>query len=204
MKKGPNALSGRVMKKEQNWYLRGWEYRDVPGPNGPKRRLVYVREHYRLDLTEKRRTRVKLLAGLTYLLACGVYVGFETTMTQGGLAWYAGAPCLLAVIPLFYLGLGVWNLARAEEIFTFRRKYAVFTRLRVGGWAAAVLLGLGALGQGVFLIRYGKALELGPELWMLGGSAFDAVCAGALAVLAGRLPCVETSRSEAPAKTEKR
>ena len=127
---GKNDLTPRLTGRNQNWFLRGWEYREVPGRDGvPRRRLVYTREYYTLRLTKPARIRRKLLAGGLYLALCGAYLGFETTLSQGGLAWYAGAPCLLAVIPIFYLGLGVWNYIAAEEYFTYRRMRAAFFRL---------------------------------------------------------------------------
>lgn len=182
----------RVTKKPLNWFLRGWEYRDTPGQDGRTHRtLVYTGEYYRLNMDEKSRRAAKWLAGAVYVLLCAVYLAFETTLTQGGFVWYAGAPCLLAILPLFYLGLGVFNLAAAEKRFTYRRMRAIFTRIRIGGKLAALLLGLGGVGQTVFVLRYGRLLALGPELFMLFGAWFCALCAAALTVLARRLPCEE-------------
>ena len=196
-----NDLTQRVTKREQNWYRRGWEYRDVTGPDGTvRRRMVYTREYYRLGAA--RPGRLKALAALMYLALCAVYIGFETTLTQGGFVWYAGGPCLLAVIPLFYLGLGVWNLVRAEPYFTYRRMRAAFYRLRIGGRAACVLLGLGALGQLVFVLIYRRVLLLGPELFMLLGAAACAALAAALVVTAKRARCTEVSRKEYPGEKE--
>ena len=199
MSRFEERLTPRPGKRETNWFLRGWEYRDGPdGKGGAKRRLVYTGEYYRLCIPAQKRPRVKALAAALWLAVAGVYLGFETTLTQGGLAWYAGAPCLLALLPLFYLTLGVWNFCRAEAYFTFRRCYAAYTRLRVGGRLAALLLGLGALGQTVFVARYGRLLRLGPELFLLFGALFCALGAGALALLARKVPCEEVSRKEFP------
>lgn len=185
----------QVTKKPLNWYLRGWEYQTVAGKNGrTERRLVYTGEYYRLNMDKKSRRTAKILVTAVYVLACAVYLGFETTLTQGGFVWYAGAPCLLAALPLFYLGLGVFNLAMAEERFTYRRMRAAFTRVRIGGKLAALLLGLGTAGQTVFVLRYGRLLTLGPELWMLFGALFCAVSAAVLVVFAKRLPCEELPR----------
>ena len=146
-----DRLTARTVKREQNWFLRGWEYEDTP-ENG-KRRLVYRGEYYKLSVPPERRGRLKLLAAGLCLAMIGVYLGFETTMTQGGLAWYAGAPCLLAVLPMFYVTLGAVNFVLTEPYFTYRRMVAAFTRLRIGGRLTCLLLGLGALGQLVFLLR---------------------------------------------------
>lgn len=183
----------QVTKKPLNWYLRGWEYQADAEKNG-RRKLVYKGEYYRLNMDKKSRRTAKIIAAAVYILACAVYLGFETTLTQGGFVWYAGAPCLLAALPLFYLGLGVFNLARAEERFTYRRMRAAFTRIRIGGKLSALLLGLGAVGQTVFVLRYGHLLVLGPELWMLFGALFCALCAAVLVAFAKRLPCEELPR----------
>lgn len=192
-------LTARVAGKAQNWYLRGWEYQERTGDNGKSRRtLVYTREYYKISAGEKERRCAKLAAVLIYLALCGVYVWFETTMSQGGLVWYAGAPCLLAIIPIFYLGLGVYNFAATEEYFTYRRMYAAYTRLRVGGKLTAMLLGIGTMGQLVFLLRYGSALALGPELIMLFGALWCAVCAAVLVLLQKNIGCEEVSQKEYP------
>ncbi len=191
-------LTGRVTKKRQNWYLRGWEYQDVTGENGAvRRRLVYTREYYRLSEPAKR-TRYKLMAAELYLILCGSYIALETTRAQGGFVWYAGAPALLAVIPIFYLGLGVFNFILSEKYFTYRRMWAAYTRLRIGGAFAAALLGVGFAGQTIFICIYGKALRLGPELVMLFGALIGALCAAGLLLLRKRARCEEVSAKEYP------
>lgn len=194
-----NPFEARLTKRPQNWYLQGWEYRDVPDKNGrPRKTLVYVREYYKLSLPPQKRRAAKVIAAVMYILLLADYLWFETTLSQGGLAWYAGAPCLLAVIPLFYLGLGVWNLLRAEEYFTYRRQYAAFTRLRLGGRGTCILLGLGTIGQLVFLGRYHRLLDLKPELILLFGALIGALLAGALTLLAKKIPYEEVSLQEYP------
>lgn len=196
MNRFEERLTARTAKKEQNWFLRGWEYR--ASADGKKRRLVYTGEYYKLTVPPERRGRVKLLAAALCLAMIGVYLGFETTMTQGGLVWYAGAPCLLAILPMFYLTLGAVNFVLAEPYFTYRRMVAAYTRLRVGGRLTCLLLSLGALGQLVFLLQYGRALRLGPELWMLFGSIFCALCAAGLALLRKYAGYEEVSPREYP------
>lgn len=192
-------LTARTVKRTQNWYLRGWEYQDTVGRNGkPRRALVYTREYYKLRPEGKRRAAAKLAAVLLYLILCGVYVGFEMTLAQGGFVWYAGAPCLLAAIPIFYLGLGVYNFAAAEAYFTYRRMYAAYTRMRVGGRLAALLLGIGTVGQLVFVLRYGRALDMRPELIMLFGALLGFGLSAGLVLLAKNAPCEEVSRKEYP------
>lgn len=201
MSKFEDRLTARTRKKEQNWFLRGWEYQEVPAGEGrAKKRLVYTGEYYRLSVPPEKRRRAKLLAAALCLAMLGVYLGFETTMTQGGLVWYAGAPCLLAILPMFYLALGVWNFLRAEAYFTYRRQYAAYTRMRVGGKLTCLLLGIGAAGQIIFLLQYGKALKLAPELFMLFGSVFCALCAAGLTLLQKRVFAEEVSPKEYPGK----
>lgn len=190
-------IESRPVKRPQNWFLRGWEYQSITRTDGTvKQELVYTREYYKL--TAAHPARVKCLAAALYITLCAVYLGFETTLSQGGLAWYAGAPCLLAVIPLFYLGLGVWNLVRAERYFTYRRLRAAYTRLRIGGWGVCVLLGLGTAGQLMFLLRYRRLLTLRPELIMLFGAALGALLAAGLLILTKKASYEEVSRKEYP------
>lgn len=183
----------RVTKKRLNWYLRGWEYRAVTKKNGkPGRKLVYTGEYYRIAMDKKRRLAMKTSATAIYVLMCAVYLGFETTLSQGGFVWYAGAPCLLAILPLFYLGLGVFNLAASEDCFTYRRMRAAYTRIRVGGKISALLLGLGTVGQTVFVVSYRNVLtKLKPELVMLFGALFCCACAIGLLILEKHTPYEE-------------
>lgn len=196
MNRFEERLTARTAKKEQNWFLRGWEYQ--ASADGKKKHLVYTGEYYKLAVPPGRRGHVKLLAAVLCLAMIGVYLGFETTMTQGGLVWYAGAPCLLAILPMFYLTLGAVNYVLSEPYFTYRRMYAAFTRLRIGGALTCLLLGMGALGQLVFLLIYGRALRLGPELFMLFGAVFCALCAAGLALLRKNAGCEEVSPREYP------
>ena len=182
----------RVTKKRLNWYLRGWEYRAVTKKNGkPGRELVFTGEYYRIAMDKKRRRTLKTAAAAVYVLMCAVYLGFETTLTQGGFVWYAGAPCLLAILPLFYLGLGVFNLVASEEYFTYRRMWAAYTRIRVEGKLSALLLGLGTVGQTVFVVSYRNVLSLQPELVMLFGALFCCACAIGLLILEKHTPYEE-------------
>lgn len=169
-------LSSRTVKRQQNWYLRGWEYRETE--KGKK--LVYTREYYRLTADKPQRNRQKIAMAALFIALCAVYLAFELTPCQGGFVWYAGAPCLLAVIPLFYMGMGAVNYILCEEEFTFRRLHATFVRLRYGAVAAAILLGLGTAGQIVFLARYGASLNRRPEYIMLFGACFCALCSVAI------------------------
>ncbi len=196
MRSGHNRFAARTPKREQNWFLRGWAYRD--STDGKKRRLVYTGEYYRLSVNGAARVRSKRLAAALYVLLAADYLAFETTLSQGGLVWYAGAPCLLAVIPLFYLGLGVWNFCRSEPYFTYRRMFAAYTRLRIGGRGVLALLGVGTAGQLVFVLRYGRLLALGPELVTLFGAFIGALLSGGLLLLLRRTPCEEVSPGEYP------
>ena len=199
MNRFEERITARTQKRETDWFLRGWERRDVTAANGrTRRRLVYTGEYYKLSVPEPKRTRAKLLAALLCIAMIGVYLGFETTLTQGGLVWYAGAPCLLALLPMFYLTLGVWNFVRTEPYFTYRRQYAAYTRLRIGGKLTSLLLSAGAIGQAVFLLRYGHLLRLVPELFLLFGAVFCAVCALCLTRLTKHIPYEEVSRKEYP------
>lgn len=194
MSRFEDRLTARTQKKPQNWYLRSWEERQIDG----RKQLVYTGEYYKLVLSRPARRNIKVAAAVLYILLCAVYLGFETTLSQGGLAWYAGAPCLLAVIPLFYLGLGVWNLVCAEEYFTYRRQYAAFKRLRIGAWGCCILLGIGTAGQIFFLLRYGRLVSLRPELIFLFGALICVLLSAALLILTKHTHYEEVSPKEYP------
>lgn len=194
MNRFEDRLTARTHKKSQNWYLRSWVQQEING----KKQLVYTGEYYKLLLDPSARRNAKIAAAALYVLLCSVYLGIETTLSQGGLVWYAGAPCLLAVIPLFYLGLGVWNLVRTEEYFTYRRRYAAFTRLRIGGWGSCILLGFGTLGQAFFLLQYRHLLSLKPELIFLFGALICFLLSAALLILKKNTPVEEVSPKEYP------
>ena len=183
-------VTARTVKREPNWYLRGWEYRETD--KGKK--LVYVREYYRLTAEKPLRIRQKIVMSVLFIALCAAYLAFELTPCQGGFMWYAGAPCLLAIVPLFYMGMGAVNYVLCEEEFTYRRLHAAFVRLRRGSIASAVLLGLGTVGQSVFLARYGARLNKGPELVMLFGALFGALCGIAIRILANKTAYEEIGR----------
>lgn len=114
-----------------------------------------------------------LLVAVTYV----VYVWFSLGDALGGRVFYAGAGCVLAIIPLIFQGMGVFSLLGAPYRMPFRNYYAAVLRTKVASAFTAELLGVSAVGEAVFMILHrnqANLVWLNEWIW-LGGCLLCAV-----------------------------
>lgn len=166
------------MAKYQHWYIRGWVYEDSLAKNGKVRReLKYRGEYYRPYLSEKQFRNLKLVYALLMAVTYVVYVWFSLGDALGGRVFYAGAGCVLAIIPLIFQGMGVFSLLGAPYRMPFRNYYAAVLRTKVASAFTAGLLGVSAVGEAVFMILHrnqANLVWLNEWIW-LGGCLLCAV-----------------------------
>lgn len=160
------------MAKYQHWYIRGWEYEVVERKNGKlTRELVYQGEKYRPYMTERQyRLRRLLFTGLLAAIYAA-YLWFSLTGCAGGHEVYAGAGCILAIIPLIFQGMGVVSMWTSGYTMTFREYYASVLRTKVASAFTAGLLGVSGVGQGIFMllnVRTPGMVWADEWLWLLG------------------------------------
>lgn len=160
------------MAKYQHWYIRGWVYEDKLARNGSvQRELKYHGEYYRPFLSEQAFPRLKLL--LTALLAAiyALYILYSLCGAAGGHVAYAGAGCVLAIIPLIFQGMGVCSLWTAPYQMPFRNYYASILRTKVASAVSGGLFFLSFCGEAVFMVLFWKEngfLHANEWLWLIG------------------------------------
>lgn len=158
-------------ERPQNWYLRGWVYEETIGPRGARqRKLVYQGERYVADLTPVRFRRLKLLFAALTLILCVLWLTFSLLAGLGSRTVYAGACAALALIPLIFHCMALYNLLLAEREMTFRHYYAAFQRMSVTTPVMTLLLAESFVGQAVFMLLHrGLPLIWWREwLWLAG------------------------------------
>ena len=84
------------MARDVNWYLRGWEYRDVVNKAGKtRRRLTYIGEYYGLDLSARGLLLLKCTYVLLTLTLYAAFMYYVIYYSRGGGAIYASVPAML-------------------------------------------------------------------------------------------------------------
>lgn len=143
------------MAKYQHWYIRGWVYEDELSSNGTVRRVMKYRgEYYRPSLSERQFKDLKIVWTALLAATCGVYVWYSLHGSSGGREAYAGAGCILALIPLIFQAMGIFSLWSAPYRMPFRNYYAAILRTKVASAFTAALLGFSAAGEVVFIMLH--------------------------------------------------
>lgn len=156
------------MAKYQHWYIRGWVYEDTLNKNGKvTRELKYHGEYYRPYCSERGFRTRKIVFTVLLALIYVVYVGYSLHGSSGGRVPYAGAGCILAIIPLIFQGMGVASLWTAPYLMPFRNYYASILRTKVASAATAGLLAVSGVGEAVFMLRHrGQDTILWADEWI--------------------------------------
>lgn len=192
-----------TMAKYQHWYIRGWVYEDTLDSSGVVRReLKYRGEYYRPSCSQIRFFHYKILFSVLFAVICLIYVMYSIRGSSGGRTVYAGAGCILAIVPLIFLGMGTLSLWSAAYKMPFRNYYAGVLRTKVASAVTAALLGFSAVGQAVFMVIHKNEAELNwwDEWFWLGGcfvcaamsmGIFSTLCRIHFEILSGQ---IDTSR----------
>jgi uncharacterized membrane protein YhdT len=136
--------------RKQHWYLRGWEYRETQADGGD---LVYRGERYVFRRTEKELRSLKIRTSLCFSAVVAAYI--PAALSEGFRdepAW-AGAPLILALIPLIYLGMAVVNLWFVGRSMTYRVYHASVKRLRASSGISCALFAATCAGQSVHAVQ---------------------------------------------------
>jgi hypothetical protein len=144
--------------RKQHWYLRGWEYRESPdggdGRDGGRGggRLVYTGEMYTFRRTEKELRSLKIRTLLCFVAVACAYAAVALNESFRNEPAWAGAPMMLALIPMIYLGMGAISLLSVDRSMTYRAYHSSVKRLRVFAVIACALFAATCAGQLVHAI----------------------------------------------------
>ena len=176
------------MARQVNWFLNGWEYADTCGRSGKKRRvMVYKGAYYSFGLTARGLALLKtgyLVSTLALFAAFWIY---STDQTRSGAAFYSGVPCMLAIIPFIYLGMGVFCLTIAKSDMTYRSFYASVKRIKYSAIISVALVGVSVLGRVVYIVIH-SVEELRGDIAGLAPGVFCVAVLGALLFMHRRFP----------------
>ncbi|MBP1736915.1 MAG: hypothetical protein H6Q60_796 [Oscillospiraceae bacterium] len=138
---------------KQHWYLLNWNYETVKNGRGKQvRKLVYRGEYYRIRIQERHFLILKIAYGMLFVLLMVAYGLLSLCETQGSMLFLTGAPCMLAVIPLMYLGIGICCFLIAPRKMTSRDVHTSVYFMKIASKWAIALFGLSMTGELVFVI----------------------------------------------------
>ncbi len=142
------------MKPRGSWYFEGYKTVEQPRKNGKgaRRVLVYVGEYYGLPGGKPVQNRLKLQTALDALVCVAAYLYAQLTPGEGGMNRFVGLPGILALVPMIFLLIGLFNFLTAGEKWEIRVYYAGYRRMARWGIAQAILLGLWTLVEAGFVV----------------------------------------------------
>lgn len=174
------------LRRRENWYLRGWEYRENAQKNGrPGGDLVYVGEYYSFHICPAALVRLKAAYAVLTAAFLILYVLLSLETPTGSRTVWGGA-CILTIIPLMYLLMGCYCLLRSEPKMTDRSKHASWSRVHYASMLSTFLLGIAAVGELVYLLHVSVPPAVDVR-WLLELTACLACSCGIL-ILSCRFP----------------
>ncbi len=141
------------------------------------KKAVYRGKYYTIDLTEPELVRFRKLALLLLAAMACTHVGAGFVANSGMYQFYVSLPYVLAFFPMLYLAAGILRLPREQRKFRRDEVGLSFDRMKTTSHSLLILLGIGGLGEIVYLAFISDGSQLGLELFFL---AFEAFAAGAV------------------------
>lgn len=131
-------------KRFGSWYFDG--YKAVMEPRkdgrGSRRVLIYQGEWYGFRDTQAAQRRRKWKCALLSLVSIGAFLVAQFTPEFGGRNVWVALPGILAIIPMMFLLIGLFNYLLSKEKWEKRVYYAGYRRLLRSSAVQTVLLGL--------------------------------------------------------------
>jgi hypothetical protein len=143
------------MRSRGSWYFEGYQRVEQPKKDGTGTRqvLVYTGEYYGLPGGAQALRTHKLLCSVATVLCLLPYFYAQLFPAAGGMNRLVAMPGILALVPMMFLVIGLGNFLFAKEQWEIRVYYAGYRRMSRWSIALAVLLGLWALAEIVFVVR---------------------------------------------------
>lgn len=176
------------MARRGSWFFEGYEAELRTDAKGREKKvLVYRGEWYGLDMEPGAQRRCKAAVAVLTAVMTAVYLLVSFFPTPGGMSRWVGVPLLLALVPLMFLWIGLFNFLFAREKWEIRVYYAGYRRIKRSLPAMMAILAFSAVGEIVYMIR---SAAFGAELLYLLGLCLCLLCAGGLLAIQRRCPAV--------------
>jgi hypothetical protein len=143
------------MKPRGSWYFDGYQREQQLNEDGTTRSvLVYRGEYYGfaqgLELQKKQKIQTTIAVVVCYL----TYFYAQLTPAAGGMDHIVALPGILALVPMLFLTIGMFNFWMAKEKWEIRVFYAGYRRVTRWGIALLVLVALWAAAEVGFLLAH--------------------------------------------------
>lgn len=152
--------------RDVDLYFEGYEKREQVDPVTGKRRTeyVYTGDHYLFRLEPAQFIRYRIASVALVLGGTAAFLAANLLGPRSGMQKYVGLPALFSLVPLCYLLMGLWELARhGKPRMTIREYVFGMGRMKNTLWGVLLLWGVSLAGQVAYIIvhRDFAPLELG-------------------------------------------
>ena len=172
-----------------NWYFKDYEKRTVL-ENGRKKVVWdYNGDYYSYGFDKHGLGIFKLKNALLLLLYIAVYVAVSVYPFGANRTAYVGAVHLLALVPMFFLIMGVGNLLFTDVKMTYREHHASVFRIDRSLTVSLILEGLVAVLDVVYLIIGVEPSDLKKELLFLVGVLVGFAALAVIRLMQKKHPC---------------
>jgi hypothetical protein len=119
-----------------------------------KRTAVYQGKFYEINVEEKKLKALKLSCMILSILVISIHIGSGFVANPGMLQFYVALPYVFAFLPFYFLAAGTLRLPTEKR--KFRRDEIELSFKRADTWGLILLidLGVGVVGEIVFMIWF--------------------------------------------------
>ncbi len=136
-------------------YTDDYEIVDTEDEKGhEKQTVVYRGEYFEVSLDEKGLARFKRRCYLLFATIALLHISGGFVSSAGMFQFYVALPYVFAFFPLVYLAAGILRLPRKKDKYRRDEIGHSFGRMKITSIILAIFLGVGVLGEVMFLLLF--------------------------------------------------
>lgn len=132
-----------------------------------KKSVVYHGDYFELSIDESGIIHFRRIAFLHLFAILLLHLISGFINNQGMNQFYVGFPYVLAFFPLLYLAAGIMRLPRVKKKYRREEVGLSFERMKTASVVFALLLGVGLIGEVVFILFFSAKGAVMTEYWYL-------------------------------------
>jgi hypothetical protein len=129
-----------------------------------KKTAVYGGKFFDVTIDQENLIKFRSAGMILIALIIVLHVGAGFVANQGMYAFYVAVPYIIAFLPLYYMTSGILRLPKTKRKYRRDEIGLSFKRVKKASIALAVILGVGVIGEVVFLIWFANEVYI--REWM--------------------------------------
>lgn len=143
-------MIGKMARKK---YIGDYETVVTAGKDGSeKKEIVYRGDYYEISLDEAGLLQFKRNSLLLFAVIIILHIAGGFLNSRGMYQMYVAIPYALAFFPLLYLAEGILRLPKEKRNYRRDEIGNSFERMKTSSWVLFIFLGIGLLGEMIFLL----------------------------------------------------